>query len=335
MRIHVLPTTWIASGARHDSTRSRQGTALIGLYSLVKSNVSSIITHENELNVDHEQQQHASNKMKLPPTWQDFSNSGGRAQSRLSIATGCSLIIVIVSSVLLMTVSPYNCNSLDSHTSSSFAGHRQRQASGHHPTVRANSVRSRRNMAPGAHSSNLKNKHMRQGNNQLDGDSLNSKPTKRFKSSFGPNNNNNNANQLALNQLIHKSKYHNQQPYLNDDLNGQNSNESFGVANSTSGARSQPHTATQTISGITIETKPVPINHGTNDPNNNNDTVVNLNSQDTRQQTFAYLSGDKQTWTTKNVNSINGTIDLSQYEQSDVDRLYGDALLVYLKNFNE
>lgn len=37
----------------------------------------------------------------------------------------------------------------------------------------------------------------------------------------------------------------------------------------------------------------------------------------------------------RNVNSVNGTIDLSQYEQSDVDRLYGDALLVYLKNFNE
>lgn len=37
----------------------------------------------------------------------------------------------------------------------------------------------------------------------------------------------------------------------------------------------------------------------------------------------------------RNINSVNGTIDLSQYEQSDVDRLYGDALLVYLKNFNE
>lgn len=37
----------------------------------------------------------------------------------------------------------------------------------------------------------------------------------------------------------------------------------------------------------------------------------------------------------QNVNSINGTVDLSQYSQADVDRLYGDALLVYFKNFNE
>lgn len=37
----------------------------------------------------------------------------------------------------------------------------------------------------------------------------------------------------------------------------------------------------------------------------------------------------------RNVKSINGTIDIRQYEQSDVDRLYGDALLVYVKNFNE
>lgn len=37
----------------------------------------------------------------------------------------------------------------------------------------------------------------------------------------------------------------------------------------------------------------------------------------------------------RNINSVNGTIDLSQYGQSDVDRLYGDALLVYFKNFND
>lgn len=35
------------------------------------------------------------------------------------------------------------------------------------------------------------------------------------------------------------------------------------------------------------------------------------------------------------VDSVNGTVDLSQYQQTDVDRLYGDALLVYFKNFNE
>lgn len=37
----------------------------------------------------------------------------------------------------------------------------------------------------------------------------------------------------------------------------------------------------------------------------------------------------------RNVNSLNGTVDLSQYERNDIDRLYGDALLVYFKNFNE
>lgn len=36
-----------------------------------------------------------------------------------------------------------------------------------------------------------------------------------------------------------------------------------------------------------------------------------------------------------NINSVNGSIDLSEYSQTDLDRLYGDALLVYLKNFNE
>lgn len=45
-------------------------------------------------------------------------------------------------------------------------------------------------------------------------------------------------------------------------------------------------------------------------------------------------AGEKRTWC-RNVNSINGTIDLSQYKSNDVDRLYGDALLVYFKNFNE
>lgn len=38
---------------------------------------------------------------------------------------------------------------------------------------------------------------------------------------------------------------------------------------------------------------------------------------------------------TRQVSSLNGTIDLSRYEQDDVDRLYSDALLVYVKNFNQ
>lgn len=37
----------------------------------------------------------------------------------------------------------------------------------------------------------------------------------------------------------------------------------------------------------------------------------------------------------RQVTSINGTIDASQYNNADLDRLYNDALLVYFKNFNE
>lgn len=47
------------------------------------------------------------------------------------------------------------------------------------------------------------------------------------------------------------------------------------------------------------------------------------------------VSANQQPNWRRNINSINGTIDLSEYAQNDVDRLYGDALLVYLKNFNE
>lgn len=59
-----------------------------------------------------------------------------------------------------------------------------------------------------------------------------------------------------------------------------------------------------------------------NDVNNN---IISVSDEAANQQ---------QHWQ-RNVSSINGTIDLSQYGQNDVDRLYGDALLVYLKNFNE
>lgn len=95
----------------------------------------------------------------------------------------------------------------------------------------------------------------------------------------------------------------------------------------------------------------------TTDNNNNNNSSLNNRSSDMNGQAAFYdlnnnmidtnqraninkptvengTSGDSQTWC-RNVNSINGTIDLSQYKANDVDRLYGDALLVYFKNFNE
>lgn len=67
----------------------------------------------------------------------------------------------------------------------------------------------------------------------------------------------------------------------------------------------------------------------TNDVNNN--TIANLDNE------FNSIDGASQSQRALPVvsSSVNGTIDLSQYGQSDVDRLYGDALLVYLKNFNE
>lgn len=71
---------------------------------------------------------------------------------------------------------------------------------------------------------------------------------------------------------------------------------------------------------------------GASDVNNNTISTV---GEPTLQVYNAQASGDGQQSWRRNVNSVNGTIDLSQYEQNDVDRLYGDALLVYLKNFNE
>lgn len=61
-----------------------------------------------------------------------------------------------------------------------------------------------------------------------------------------------------------------------------------------------------------------------NDINNNSGDINNNGIPDVGAERYR-----------NHIKSVNGTIDLSQYEQSDVDRLYGDALLVYLKNFNE
>lgn len=70
------------------------------------------------------------------------------------------------------------------------------------------------------------------------------------------------------------------------------------------------------------------VNNNTNNDLNNNNTLITepneVNVGDSWRNNPAVVS-----------RSVNGTIDLSQYGQNDVDRLYGDALLVYLKNFNE
>lgn len=79
--------------------------------------------------------------------------------------------------------------------------------------------------------------------------------------------------------------------------------------------------------------------HSSSDNNNNNDDSASTN--DVNNNTISGSSGQvdnnhkHQRHQSRIRNSVNGTIDLSEYEQSDVDRLYGDALLVYVKNFNE
>lgn len=71
-----------------------------------------------------------------------------------------------------------------------------------------------------------------------------------------------------------------------------------------------------------------------NDINNNNQIIasININNNNSNSQDNSTVYTVERT---RQVSSLNGTIDLSRYEQDDVDRLYSDALLVYVKNFNE
>lgn len=79
-------------------------------------------------------------------------------------------------------------------------------------------------------------------------------------------------------------------------------------------------------------------NYRANNSSDINNNLINTNEQANASKAQVLVSNEgqngNQTWC-RNVNSINGTIDLSQYKANDVDRLYGDALLVYFKNFNE
>jgi len=102
---------------------------------------------------------------------------------------------------------------------------------------------------------------------------------------------------------------------------------------------SQQQNTSATISSQTLVASPF-------DSNNNNNTITSSHRSATRNfsadptndvnNNSIPISPPMQAsnWR-RDINSVNGTIDLSQYEQNDVDRLYGDALLVYFKNFNE
>lgn len=79
----------------------------------------------------------------------------------------------------------------------------------------------------------------------------------------------------------------------------------------------------------------ITINNNDLNNNNNNNTWSNDINNNTIESSSDNLIVEQQTSIQRNISSINGTIDLSQYGQNDVDRLYGDALLVYFKNFNE
>jgi len=105
-------------------------------------------------------------------------------------------------------------------------------------------------------------------------------------------------------------------------------------------SRSQHQNTSSTNSSrnytLTVDTSFDSNNNGTLDSNwgaapsllNNSTNDVNNNSLATGPPVY------RANWR-RDINSVNGTVDLSQYEQNDVDRLYGDALLVYFKNFNE
>ena len=86
-------------------------------------------------------------------------------------------------------------------------------------------------------------------------------------------------------------------------------------------------------SAITSRSSSLSLHDDDNNNSNNNNTDRMTNNLDDVNNNSIH-SGNQSGWR-RNISSINGTIDLSQYEQSDVDRLYGDALLVYFKNFNE
>lgn len=67
--------------------------------------------------------------------------------------------------------------------------------------------------------------------------------------------------------------------------------------------------------------------HQANDTNNNS---IVAGKEDDISNNIEHSSS----WR-RNIDSVNGTVDVSMYERNDIDRLYGDALLVYFKNFNE
>lgn len=75
---------------------------------------------------------------------------------------------------------------------------------------------------------------------------------------------------------------------------------------------------------------------------NNNNAAIDERKNISRRQQASDLNnnlipslGQQELASRRDISSVNGTIDLSEYAQSDLDRLYGDALLVYLKNFND
>lgn len=76
---------------------------------------------------------------------------------------------------------------------------------------------------------------------------------------------------------------------------------------------------------------PNDLNNNSSSSSSNNST--NLNHNDI-QVDLEDIPNQPRNWR-RNVSSINGTIDVTEYQQNDLDRLYGDALLVYFKNFNE
>lgn len=137
----------------------------------------------------------------------------------------------------------------------------------------------------------------------------------------------------------------------NDSLNRQQSIQNFNMSNNNkmlvdfqNNTTTESNSLSQSISANNFINDDHDSNNNmiSKDKNNNyddfihnNDTSNSLKTSGLQKSHDLPMQISEPPYWRRNVKSVNGTIDLSQYEQSDVDRLYGDALLVYVKNFNE
>lgn len=134
--------------------------------------------------------------------------------------------------------------------------------------------------------------------------------------------------------------------YTNQNANASSRQKKFKSSNRSFAESSSNHNSTlsiqlsptgQELHHQSTSSRSLSLYDSNNNNNNNNHLTSPPNPNDVNNnsiQTSMAQSSQTDNWR-RDISSVNGTIDLSQYEQNDVDRLYGDALLVYFKNFNE